>query len=136
MRNVFGMTLRQGYTRTHTLSFDCSTLLTVPAHKMNGILCGVVFRMTYDFYMFWNEKVRCHRSRIFIFFFFALHTFSTSLTLCRQYKIRYGCNEMVLEISLGFFFVWCPSQTWIYVNIYCSEKNFVYCKKSAVNVLL
>lgn len=69
---------------------------------MNGILCGVVFRMTYDFYMFWNEKVRCHRSRIFIFFF-ALHRISTSLALYRQYKLRDGCNEMVSEISLGFF---------------------------------
>lgn len=104
---------------------------------MNGILCGVVFRMTYDFYMFWNEKVRCHRSRIFTFFrlfFFALHTFSTSLALYRQY-IRYEmvCNEMVLEISLGFFL--CPSQTWIYVNIYCSEKNFVYCNEERCKCL-
>ncbi len=97
MRNVFEMTLRQGYnTRTHTLSLTVVhySQCACTQNKMNGILCGVVFRMTYDFYMFWNEKVRCHRSRIFnsIFFFFAfaLHTFSTSLALYRQYiKIRY-----------------------------------------------
>lgn len=96
VRNVFEMTLRQGYTHEHIhLGFDCSTLHSTSActqNEMNGILCGVVFRMTYDFYMFGNEKVRCHRSRISIFF----------LSYCPSYVFHaFGFVQTILDTENG-----------------------------------